>query len=294
MEERKFIKLNKEEFGVKEYIKKNLGKGKISKLDIEYTPIGEKILIFTSKPGLIIGRGGKKIEELTEALKKRFKLENPHIEIKEIKNPLLDAQTVADDIAYALERMGNLKFKVIAYKKLQEIMNNGALGCEIRLSGKLPSDRAKSWRFANGYLKKSGESSKVVDRAQAVALTKTGITGIKVAIMPPDAKIMDRIEVNEEMKRKIKEIKIEEPEKFVKKEKKVEKKIKETKKEDSKKKSKEKVIKEIPEIKPLEFGTSIKIEEEIEEGVPQDVIDEELKKELEKDKNNKGENINKK
>ena len=294
MEERKFIKLNKEEFGVKEYIRKNLGKGKLSKLDIEYTPIGEKILIFTSKPGLIIGRGGKKIEELTEALKKRFKLENPHIEIKEIKNPLLDSQTVADDIAYALERMGNLKFKVIAYKKLQEIMNNGALGCEIRLSGKLPSDRAKSWRFANGYLKKSGESSKVVDRAQAVALTKTGITGIKVAIMPPDAKIMDRIEVNEEMKRKIKEIKIEEPEKFVKKEKKVEKKIKETKKEDSKKKSKEKVIKEIPEIKPLEFGTSIKIEEEIEEGVPQDVIDEELKKELEKDKNNKGEYINKK
>ena len=294
MEERKFIKLNKEEFGVKEYIKKNLGKGKISKLDIEYTPIGEKILIFTSKPGLIIGRGGKKIEELTEALKKRFKLENPHIEIKEIKNPLLDAQTVADDIAYALERMGNLKFKVIAYKKLQEIMNNGALGCEIRLSGKLPSDRAKSWRFANGYLKKSGESSKVVDRTQAVALTKTGIIGIKVAIMPPDAKIIDKIDVNEEMKRKIKEIKIEEPEKSVKKEKKVEKKIKETKKEDSKKKSKEKVIKEIPEIKPLEFGTSIKIEEEIEEGVPQDVIDEELKKELEKDKNNKGENINKK
>ena len=294
MEERKFIKLNKEEFGVKEYIKKNLGKGKISKLDIEYTPIGEKILIFTSKPGLIIGRGGKKIEELTEALKKRFKLENPHIEIKEIKNPLLDAQTVADDIAYALERMGNLKFKVIAYKKLQEIMNNGALGCEIRLSGKLPSDRAKSWRFANGYLKKSGESSKVVDRTQAVALTKTGIIGIKVAIMPPDAKIIDKIDVNEEMKRKIREVKTEEPEKSVKKEKKVEKKIKGTKKEDSKKKSKEKVIKEIPEIKPLEFGTAIKIEEKIEESVPKDVIDEELNEELEKDKNNKGEYINKK
>lgn len=301
MEERKFIRLNKEEFGIKEYIRRNLAKGKISKLDIEYTPIGEKILISTSKPGLVIGKGGGKIEELTEILKKKFKLENPHIEIREIKNPLFDAQTVADDIALTLERMGNLKFKVIAYKKLQEIMNAGALGCEIRLSGKLPSDRAKSWRFVNGYLKKSGESSKEVNRAKAVALTKTGITGIKVAIMSPEARILDKIDVNEEMKRKIKEIKIEEPEKSVKKgeikkekQKKVEKKIKETKKEESKKKSKEKVIKEIPEIKPVEFGTAMKIEEEIEEGVPQDIIDEELKEELEKDKNNKGENINKK
>ena len=81
MEERKFIKLKKEEFGIKEYIKRNLGKGKISRLDIEYTPVGEKIIVSTSKPGLVIGRKGEKIQELTQILKTRFKLENPHIEI---------------------------------------------------------------------------------------------------------------------------------------------------------------------------------------------------------------------
>ncbi len=203
MEAYKFVKLKKEEFGIKEYIKRQLGKGKISDLDIEYTPVGEKIIISTSKPGLVIGRKGEQIQQLTVILKKRFKLENPHIEINEIENPLLDAQGVADEIALALERMGNLKFKVIAYRKLQEIMKAGALGCELRLSGKLPSERAKSWRFAEGYLKKAGDSAKEVDRAQATGLTKTGIIGVKVAIMPPDARIYDRIVVDDEMRSKL-------------------------------------------------------------------------------------------
>ena len=203
MEAYKFVKLKKEEFGIKEYIKRQLGKGKISNLDIEYTPVGEKIIISTSKPGLVIGRKGEQIQQLTEVLKKRFKLENPHIEISEIENPLFDAQGVADEIAMALERMGNLKFKVIAYRKLQEIMKAGALGCELRLTGKLPSERAKSWRFAEGYLKKAGDSAKEVDRAQATGLTKTGIIGVKVAIMPPTAKIYDRIVVDDEMRGKL-------------------------------------------------------------------------------------------
>lgn len=205
MEEKKFIRLKKDEFGIKESIKRNLGKGKISKLIIEYTPVGEKIIIETDKPGLIIGKRGEKIEELTRILKAKFKLENPNIEIKEIENPLLDAQLVADQIALDLERMGNLKFKVIAYRKLQQIMAIGALGCEIRLSGKLPGDRAKPWRFAQGYLKKTGDSAKEVDRAQSIALTKTGIIGIKVSIMNPNAKIYDKMDISREAIEKIKE-----------------------------------------------------------------------------------------
>jgi small subunit ribosomal protein S3 len=204
MEERKFIRLKKEEYGIKEYIKRDLGKGKISKLDIEYTPVGEKILIFTSRPGLVIGRKGEKIGELTQVLKTRFKLDNPHIEIRDIENQAFDAQLVADDIANSLERFGNLKFKVVAYKKLQEIMKAGALGCELRISGKLPSERAKTWRFAEGYLKKAGESRKEVNRAEAVALTKTGIIGIQVSIMGPNAKRYDVVELNDEVFKRIK------------------------------------------------------------------------------------------
>ncbi len=205
MEERNIVKFKKEEFAIRERIKSEMGMGKISKVKIEYTPIGEKIVVSTNKPGLVIGKGGEKIEEITKMLKENFKLENPHIEIEEIKKPELDSQLIADNIALSLERFGPLKFKVVAYRELQKIMNAGALGCEIRLSGKLPSSRAKSWRFAQGYLKKTGDTARVVNRAQAVAQTKPGTVGVKVAILPPTAILKDRITIDEKLILKLKE-----------------------------------------------------------------------------------------
>ncbi|OYT36359.1 30S ribosomal protein S3 [Candidatus Pacearchaeota archaeon ex4484_71] len=205
MEEKNTVKFKKDEFAVREKIKKEIGKGKVSEVRIEYTPVGEKIIISTHKPGLVIGRGGAKIDELTRMLKFKFKLENPHIEIDEITVPELDAQLVADDIALGLERFGPLKFKVIAYRSLQRIMRAGAMGAEIRLSGKLPSSRSRSWRFSQGYLKKTGDSSKAVDRAQAKAQTKPGTVGVKVSILRPDAILKDRIKIDEELINKLKE-----------------------------------------------------------------------------------------
>ena len=120
-------------------------------MKIEYTPVGEKVIISTHKPGLIIGKRGESIERLTEVLKKKFKMENPRIDIAEIKNADLDAQIVADDIGLSLERFGSLRFKAIAYKALMRMKAAGALGAEIVLSGRLPSERAKTWRFKFGY-----------------------------------------------------------------------------------------------------------------------------------------------
>lgn len=205
MEEKKVIELKKEEFAFKEYVKNYLGKGKFSKIKIEYTPVGEKIIISTSKPGLVIGRGGERIKELTSALRKNFKLENPHIEIDEIEEPNFDAKTIADEIAITLENLGPLKFKVIAYRTLQRIMNSGALGVEIRLGGKLPGSRAKKWRFAQGYLKKVGDSAKVVDRAKSVAHTKPGVVGVKVSILSPNVKLFDQIIINDDFIKNLKE-----------------------------------------------------------------------------------------
>lgn len=209
MEEKKFVDFKKEELEVKEYIKRELGKGRISNVSIEYTPVGEKIIIATSKPGLVIGKKGEKIDELTRVLKKSFKLDNPHIEIKEIMDPHLDAQLVADEIALLLERSGSLKFKVVAYKMLQEIMRAGALGVELRLSGKLPSERARSWRFAQGYLKKTGDPAKVVRRAYSQAKTMPGVVGIKVSILPPDAHIHDKIVIDEALKAELRKLPVE-------------------------------------------------------------------------------------
>jgi len=205
MEERKTVKFKKKEFAIRENIKKILGKGKVSSVKIEYTPIGEKIIISTHKPGLVIGRKGEKINELTRSLKSNFKLENPNIEINEIIQPEFDAQINADEIALSLERFGPLRFKVIAYKTLQRIIDAGALGVEIVLGGKLPGQRAKSWRFAKGYLKKTGDSAKVVDRAQSRAQTKPGTVGIKVSILSPYAILKDRIKIDEELIKKLKD-----------------------------------------------------------------------------------------
>jgi small subunit ribosomal protein S3 len=197
MEERKFVDFKKNEFKIKEYVKNYLGKGRISKVNIEYTPVGEKVIMLTGKPGLIIGRGGEKIEKLTVLLKKNFHFENPHIEIQEIKNVRLDAQSIADELAINLENSGPMRFKIISYKLLQEIVAAGALGVEIKLAGKLPSARAKTWRFKKGYLKKVGDSAKIVDTAYSVAQTRPGTIGIMVSILPPDAKIHDQINLNE-------------------------------------------------------------------------------------------------
>jgi len=204
MEEKQTVKFKKEEFAIKESVKKMLGKGKVSKVRIEYTPVGEKIIISTNKPGLIIGKGGEKLNEINEYLRKHFKFENLHLDVEEIKEPEFDAQIVADEIALGLERFGPLKFKILSYKSLDRVMKAGALGCEIRLSGKLPSSRAKTLRFAQGYLKKTGDSAKVVDRAQSRAETKPGTVGIKVSILSPHALLKDKIYVNEELKEKLK------------------------------------------------------------------------------------------
>lgn len=194
MIERKIIAEKKNEYAVKEYVKKILGKGKVSDIKIERTPIGERIIVHTTRPGLIIGSKGEAIQQLTETLKKQFKMENPKIEVSEIAHPDFDAKNVADQIAIALERFGPQSFKMRAYRALERIKNAGALGAEIVLSGKLPAEKARAWRFGYGYLKKTGEID-IVNKAQSTAKTKPGIVGIKVSIVPKDALIADKIEV---------------------------------------------------------------------------------------------------
>jgi small subunit ribosomal protein S3 len=195
MIEKKFIEMKKNEYSIKEFIKKELGKGKISNVKIERTPIGERIILFTSRPGVIIGRKGESIQRLTDVLKKQFKMENPKIEIAEIEKVDFDAQTIADQIALSLERFGSSSFKIISYKFLERIKRAGALGAELILSGKLPGARAKTWRFSFGYLNKTGYPTQFVNSAKATAETKPGTVGIKVYILPSDAKMLDKIEV---------------------------------------------------------------------------------------------------
>lgn len=194
MIERQFVSQKIREFNVNEHIQKTFGKVGHSHTKIQRTPLGDKIVIYAARPGLIIGRQGENIKTLTKTLKNKFGLENPQVEIVEVENVNLDAQIVAETIAGALERFGADRFKGIAHKAITDCLKSGALGIEILLSGKVPSARAKTWRFYSGYIKKCGDiSQNGIRMAVAEASLKSGIVGIQVKLMPPDIRLPDKI-----------------------------------------------------------------------------------------------------
>ncbi len=198
MIERKFVRERMKEFQVGEYIKDTLKNVGHSFTKLQRTPMGEKIIIYASRPGLIVGRKGENIKKLTQSLKSKFKLENPQVEISEVENVNLDVSIVAERIASTLERYGSSKFKAIGHKVISDVLAAGALGIEIIISGKIPGARAKSWRFYKGYLKKCGDTAiEGVKEAKTAALLKSGVIGVQVRIMPPTIKILDNIQINE-------------------------------------------------------------------------------------------------
>lgn len=207
MIERKFVAQKMKEFQIEEYITQSLENVGHSHTKMIKTPLGEKIIIYTSRPGLIVGRKGQNIKQLTKTLKKKFNLENPQIEISEVESPNLDAHIVTEKIVDGLEKFGSEKFKAIGHKIMTDVMKAGALGIEIVISGKVPSARAKSWRFYSGYLKKCGDIAiEGVRKSNAQAQLKTGIIGVKVNIMPPNTKLPDDIYLVEEKETKIEKI----------------------------------------------------------------------------------------
>jgi len=192
--ERKFVAENLKEFQIEEYMRSTLGKAGISYIKLQRTPLGEKILVCASRPGIIVGKSGSNIARLTKELKEKFKLENPQIELLESESPMTDANIVAESIANSLERFGTARFKGIGHKAMSDIMAAGARGVEILISGKVPSSRAKTWRFYMGYLKKSGDVAvSGVNTAYSQAKLKTGIVGVQVRIMPSTTALPDDI-----------------------------------------------------------------------------------------------------
>ncbi|MFA6889007.1 MAG: 30S ribosomal protein S3 [Candidatus Woesearchaeota archaeon] len=192
---KKIVEQKIKEFQIQEFIRVNLKQVGLSSSKLLMTPLGEKIVVNAARPGLIVGKRGQSIKKLTGQLKKKFNLENPQIEINEITDPNLDAGIIAERISMSLERFGSARFKAIGHKVLEDVMNAGALGIEVVISGKVPSTRAKRWRFYQGYLKKSGEIAiSGVRTAYGAAQLKSGIIGIQVRIMPP-IDLPDRIKV---------------------------------------------------------------------------------------------------
>jgi small subunit ribosomal protein S3 len=177
-----FINQAIKEVEIEEFIKTQFPQGDYSSTELQRTPLGIKIVIYTNKPGRIIGKGGKNINDMTEAIKHRFNLENPQIDVKVIRNPNLDAKIVAKQIASALEKGYN--YKKIGNLTLKRIIDAGAVGAQIIISGKLGGGKGMTGKFVEGYLKHCGQPAKdLVDYGFEEAQTKPGKIGVKVSIM---------------------------------------------------------------------------------------------------------------
>ncbi len=190
--ERYFVSEAKKAYEIQEFLRKELKHAGYSRAEVKRTPLGTRIIIYALRPGLVIGGGGENIKKLTDYISRRFRVENPHLEVEQVSDQYLDANVVAWRVARSLERGGY--FKRVANLLVERIMQAGAKGVEIRLSGKLPSARAKTWKFIAGNLRKCGQE--VIDKARVaydVALTKPGIIGVRVTIIPPDVEFSDEI-----------------------------------------------------------------------------------------------------
>jgi small subunit ribosomal protein S3 len=190
--ERYFIEEAKKARQIEEFLKKELAMSGFSHAEVKKTPLGTRVIIHALRPGLVIGGGGANIKALTEYLTTRFKIENPHLEVEQIREPFLDPHIVAWKIASSMEKGGY--FKRIANLMMEKVIEAGAKGVEVRMGGKLPSARAKTWIFVQGKPRKCGQEA--IDQVRvgyAQALTKMGITGIKISILPPDVHFSDEI-----------------------------------------------------------------------------------------------------
>jgi small subunit ribosomal protein S3 len=191
-----FVKENARKAEIDEYLAQELKRAGYSKVETTKTPLGTRVVIYAAKPGLVIGRRGQSIRDLTKILEEQFGVENPQISVATLENPELDPKVVASQIAQALQR--GIHFRRAAYWAVQRVTEAGALGVEIAIRGKLTTDRARYEKYRAGYLPFVGES---IVRQLRVAVVDTqlkqGLFGISVKLMPPNAIFPDKPVIKE-------------------------------------------------------------------------------------------------
>jgi len=181
---------------IDEFLQKKLERAGYGGVTISKTPLGTHIVIYAMRPGLVIGRGGETIKDLASILEEKFKVSNPQISVSEIEIPELNAYVVASRVAAALQR--GVHFRRAGFWALNQVMEAGALGAEIVISGKLRTERARFEKFKAGYFPKCGDPPlKYIRKAEAHIQLKPGIFGVRVRIMPPDAKFPDKLQIIE-------------------------------------------------------------------------------------------------
>jgi len=183
---------------IDEFLQKKLERAGYGGVNLSKTPLGTHVVVYAMRPGLVIGRGGETIKELATVLEENFKISNPQISVSEIEVPELNAHVVASRVASALQR--GIHFRRAGFWALSQVMDAGALGIEIVISGKLRTERARFEKFRAGYFPRCGEPAlRNMREAVAHVQLKPGIIGVRVKLMPSDAQFPDKIKIISEL-----------------------------------------------------------------------------------------------
>jgi small subunit ribosomal protein S3 len=173
---------------LKEYLMKEVSRAGFGGLDVQRTPMGTRVILTTERPGLVIGRRGQTIKNLTQVIEEQYGFDSPQIEVQEVENASLNAQIMAEKLAFSLER--GWHFRRAGHSTVRRIMDAGARGCYIIVAGKLSGQRHRTEKFKEGNIKFCGDTkAQFIEHGYAVAKLKMGVIGVTVEIMVKDAKM---------------------------------------------------------------------------------------------------------
>ena len=187
---------------VREFLMKNTKKSGFGGLEIRRTPAGTDVTVHAERPGMVIGRKGKIINDLQSRLSQEFELYNPKLKVEEVKKPVLYAQVMAEKIAASLER--GWYHRRACHSAAQNIMDAGARGVIVTVAGKLTGSRNRTEKYIRGHVKYCGETAlQHMDKGYSVAVKKLGTIGVTVQIMRPGTKLPHEITIFSEEELKV-------------------------------------------------------------------------------------------
>ncbi len=172
-----------EDIAIRKYVKKTFYAAGIATIEIERASTRAKVIIRTARPGIIIGRKGADIDRLRDDLQDRTKKEI-YIDIKEVKNPAVEAQLVAENIAFQLEK--RIAFRRAMKKAVQQAMTSGALGIKVKCAGRLGgAEMSRTEGYKEGKVPLQTFRADI-DYGFTEAMTTYGLIGVKAWVYKGD------------------------------------------------------------------------------------------------------------
>jgi small subunit ribosomal protein S3e len=168
------------------FLAKELGEDGYAGVEVRVTPLRTEIIIRATRTQNVLGEKGRRIRELTSLVQKRFNFPEGNVELyaERVQNRALCAVAQCESLKFKL--LGGLAVRRACYGVLRYVMEGGAKGCELRVSGKVRGERAKAMKFIDGYMIKSGDpATHYVDTCIRHIMLKQGVIGISVKIMMP-------------------------------------------------------------------------------------------------------------